>query len=224
MAAITLRSGEIQKAKKLLADYFKRKLNQLQLDLDTNEGIAEQDLFTRVLAHNSLPKDGDFMDFMRDRIWAIHETLRFGLLQDIVRANKPDDLRKAFRVMLIDAPNTANPDDALQRGKLDYLGTSILSEALCKVYPDRFSIKNKRSEWALYFILSNNDPEYIEHMSYTDFIGICWQIWNLVQTEYEARKLAYDRTRRLWYVDRFYLWVYERPETKEIMKVLGYKD
>jgi hypothetical protein len=42
-----------------------------------------------------------------------------------------------------------------------------------------------------------------------------------VEGQYTSRGLDFDSRRRLWYVDRFYLWIYERPETKEIMKLLG---
>ena len=221
----TLIPNEIQKAEKLLADYFSKRHNQSQLHRDTQEGEHEQDLFTKVLIHNSYPKDKDFLDFLHDKIWAIHESLRFGLLADIVRENSVDQIRTAFRNMLLNAPSISDADSVLAVGKRPYLGVSILSEALCKVYPDHFSVKNKRSEWALYFILSNAGPDYIENeMSYSNFIAISWQIWSLIEHEYHHRKFSYDMHRRLWYVDRFYLWIYDRPETKQIMKVLGYRD
>ena len=225
MASITLTPNEIQKAKGLLADYFSQHHNQSQLRRDTQEGEYQQDLFTKVLTRNVRPKDKDFLDFLHDEIWAIHESLRFGLLDDIIQANSVAQIRTAFKNMLLGAPTNPDPDLVLASGKKPYLGVSILSEALCKVYPDRFSIKNKRSEWGLYFILVDVSPDYIENeMSYADFIGISWQIWNLIEKEYHRRKFSYDTHRRLWYVDRFYLWIYERPQTKQIMKLMGHAD
>jgi hypothetical protein len=225
MARVTLSPSEIQKAKDLLDDYFSQHHTQDQLRHDTDEGKYQQDLFTKVLIHNSRSNDKDFLDFLHDEIWAIHESLRFGLLDDIVRENSVDQIRTAFRDMLLNAPSIPNPDSVLAIGRRPYLGVSILSETLCKVYPDRFSIKNKHSEWALYFIIVNAVPDYIENeMSYANFIAISWQIWSLIEHEYHHRKFSYDMHRRLWYVDRFYLWIYDRPETKQIMKELGYRD
>jgi hypothetical protein len=223
MIKTALTPSEIEKAEKLLAAYFSKHHNQSQLRRDTQEGEQEQELFTQVLIHNSCPKDKDFLNFLHDKIWAIHESLRFGLLDDIVRENTVDQIRTAFRNMLLNAPSIADADSVLAVGKRPYLGVSILSEALCKVYPDHFSIKNKRSEWALYFILSNAAPNYIENeLSYSNFIAISWQVWSLIEHEYHHHKFSYDMHRRLWYVDRFYLWIYDRPETKEIMKALGH--
>lgn len=225
MVGITLTPHEIEKAETLLADYFSQHHDQSQLSRDTHEGEYQQDLFTKVLIHNSRPKDKDFLQFLHDEIWAIHDSLRFGLLDDIARENSVEQIRTAFRNMLLGAPSIPDPDSVLAIGRRPYLGVSILSEALCKVYPDHFSIKNKRSEWGLYFILANVGPDYIENeMGYANFIGISWQIWSLIEKEYHQRKYSYDEHRRLWYVDRFYLWIYERPETKQIMKVLGYID
>jgi hypothetical protein len=225
MAGIKLTLNETQRAKKLLVDYFSQHHSQSQLRRDTQEGEYQQGLFTGALLHDARPNDKEFLDFLHDEIWAIHETLRFGLLDDIVRENSVDQIRVAFRNMLLGAPTSTDPDWVLASGKRPFLGISILSEALCKVYPDRFSIKNKRSEWGLYFILVDVSPDYIENeMSYADFIGISWQIWDLIDEEYQRRKLDYDVLRRLWYVDRFYLWIYERPQTKQIMKLMGFAD
>lgn len=223
MADTKLNQGEIKNAEKLLADYSTQ-LTQHQINLYTSEGEHEQKLFTDVLIHNSRPQDKDFLNFMHDHIWAIHETLRFGLLQDIQDANTTEQIRDAFRKMLLYAPKAPSAAAALDSGRRPSMANSILSEALCKVYPDQFSIKNKRSEWALYFIMPTAGPDFIREMGYDDFIGICWQVWSLIEKEYDTRTLRYDKHRRLWYVDRFYLWVYERPETKQIMKALGYKD
>ncbi len=221
MSRPILTQAEIKKAEKLVADYFSKCVNDTQLRRDTKEGEREQELFTQVLLHNSYSKDRDFLNFLHDKIWAIHESLRFGLLDDIVRENTTDQIRAAFRNMLLNAPSASDADSALAVGKRPYLGVSILSEALCKVYPDHFAIKNKRSEWALYFILSNATPDYIENdLSYSKFIAICWEIWKLIEHQYHHHNLSYDMHRRLWYVDRFYLWIYERPQTKEIMKAL----
>jgi hypothetical protein len=175
------------------------------------------------LLNGPYPDGKGFLRFLQDEIWAIHESLRFGLLSDIVRENTVDQLGSAFRGMLQGAANKQNPDFVLALGRRPYIGVSILSEILAKVFPDRFSIKNKRSEWGLYFILANASPDFIENqMSYADFIGIAWQLWVLIESGYKAHELRFDTDRRLWYVDRFFLWIYERPETKEIMKVLGY--
>lgn len=220
----TLKTGEVQKAEKLLADYFKRGLDQHQLVLDTNEGVAEQKVFIQVLLENSLPNDKDFLTFMHDRIWAIHETLYTGLLDEIIRANTTTELRLAFRKMLEGALDAPDAVTALGLGKRPQIGTSILSEILCKVYPDQFSIQNKRSEWGLYFILNGANPTFISDMNYDDFIGIAWQVWTLLEKDIQARKLDFDPGRRLWYVDRFYKWIYERPETKEIRRAMGHKD
>src|SRR5262249_31273651 len=196
---------------------------QLQLDGDTDHGCHQQDLFTRVLLSDERLGDREFLNFLHDEIWAIHESLRFGLLDDIVRQNSVDQIRSAFRSMLESAASIPDPDAVLALGRRPYIGVSILSEALAKVFPDRFSIKNKRSEWGLYFVLRDASPNYVENeMSYAAFISIAWQLWGILESEYAARKLRFDSTRRLWYVDRFYLWIYERPETKEIMKLQGY--
>jgi hypothetical protein len=225
MSNIKLTSIEREKAKKLLESYFSEHHNQAQLNLDTHEGETEQKLFKSVLLEDGCPDDNEFWRFLSDRIWAIHETLHLGLLTSIRQGNSSvSEIRRKFKNMLIDASNNPNPqavlDEAIKPGS--YLGVSILSEALGKVYPDRFSIKNKRSEWGLYFILSVGPEEIKKREFYANFINISLQIWDLIADEYNQRKFSYDPDRRLWYVDRFYLWIYERPLTKQIMKSLGY--
>ena len=210
--------------RKLLDEYFRRHMNQHQLNLDTNESVAEQKLFTAVLLHNSLPRDKDFVAFMHDRIWAIHETLHTGLLDEILNANTPAALRDAFRGMLLAAPNAPDADSVLDTGRRSHVSTSILSEVLCKVYPDQYSIKNKRSKWGLYFLANIGTVEAIDDMPYADFIDLAWQLWALLEKEYSTHGFSYDEKRRLWYVDRFFHWIYGRPETKEIRRALGYKD
>ena len=223
MPNIKLTSTEKEKVRKLLTDYFSEHHSQTQLNGDTREGETEQELFRNVLLEDGYPDNKDFLKFLHDKIWAIHESLRFGLLDDIIDNNSVSEIREAFRTMLSSISDNASPDEVLAMGRRPYLGVSILSEALCKVYPDQFSIKNKRSEWGLYFIISNVNPNYIENeMSYANFIDICWQVWEFIIAEYEQRGFSYDSSRSLWYVDRFYLWIYERPQTKQIMKSLGY--
>jgi hypothetical protein len=218
MSSILLTSEEVQRARTLLANYFSQQHNQSQLYRDTQEGKEFQDLFRNVLLNDGCPNDKDFLDFLRSEIWAIKESLRFGLMDDIVQNNTVGQIREAFRNMLSNALDISDPDAVLARGRRPYLGVSILSEALCKVYPNDFSIKNKKSEWGLYFIVSDASPSYIEHeISYSDFIDISWQIWNLIADEYGQREFDFDPNRRLWYVDRFYLWLYHRPETRQIM-------
>jgi len=223
MVELTLE--EIERTKNLLADYFSQHHSQGQLYRDTQEGKELQELFRNVLLNDGCPNDKDFLSFLRSEIWAIKESLRFGLMDDIVQNNTVGQIREAFRNMLSNALAVSDPDAVLAKGRRPYLGVSILSEALCKVYPYNFSIKNKRSEWGLYFIISDVSPSYIEHeMSYSDFIGISGQIWNLIANEYGQREFDHDPNRRLWYVDRFYLWLYCRPETRQIMEMLGHSE
>ncbi len=222
MSSITLTSAEKQKAKKLLADYFSQHHTQNHLNNVTQEGQHQQRFFRKVLLEDGRPDDKKFLEFLQDEIWAIHESLHLGLLSNIVQNNSVNEIREAFKTMLSNVAHNSNPDEVLNLGRRPYLGISILTEALGKVYPDRFAIKNKRSEWGAYFILSVS-PDYIENqMTYADFINISAQIWDLIVEEYHQREFNYDSDRRLWYVDSFYLWIYERPQTKQIMKTLGY--
>ena len=211
MAGTRLFAKEVESAGRLLDEYLDAgSYDQASLDGDTRFGRERQNRFKYVLKNPEALTDPDFRLFLRDEVWAIHGMLRKGLLDAILTQNSVQEIRSTLRDMLADALGNPDRDAVLASHRRPSVGVSILSEVLCKVYPAKYSIKNKKSELALAEILDVSDPDHIaKKMSYSDFIDRSWAVWGLQESAYRARSLKYRFDMPLWYVDRFYLWIYE---------------
>ncbi|NMC59364.1 MAG: NgoFVII family restriction endonuclease, partial [Candidatus Methanofastidiosa archaeon] len=157
-------------------------------------------------------------DFLMKEIWAISESKHTDLWKRIL--NTPGErLIDSILDMLEAAENDKPVDDVINIGRIPHIiGESIASEILHKCYPEKYAIKNKRSEWGLALMLDQgNGPEYAEQMAYSQFIENLDQIFKVFAKWLGDIKV--DDKYRYYVCDRFFLHIYENPRYKEMIKL-----
>lgn len=157
-------------------------------------------------------------EFLMKEIWAISESKHTDLWKRILNTPGEKIIDKILD-MLEAVENDMPADDVINKGRIPHIiGESITSEILHKCYPEKYAIKNKRSEWGLALMLDQgNGPEYVEKMAYSQFIEYLDQLFK-VFAKWLGEITVVDKYR--YYVcDRFFLYIYENPRYKEMIKL-----
>ncbi|HHY19696.1 MAG TPA: hypothetical protein GX522_07350 [Firmicutes bacterium] len=195
-------------------------INQQIIDSMCRELHASVEFYRHVLNENLIYYSGEWngerfkQEFLMTSVWAIRDGRQTEVWPNLKRTSG-DLIIDCLMDMVESAKYDMNPDEIVAKGLVPkVIGVAAATEILHKCYPQKFPMRNKRSEWGVAQFFFDGDSSQVSQLSYSNFIKKVNILADSLVEFLSKKDIEVHKDCRLFLLDRIFARMSELPSNQ----------